>query len=159
MIAADTSTWIAFLEGETAPDTELLDQALGDRQLVMIPVVLNHRNHYAVPSSDIMEQKVAIWMKCLVPERRRHCKFSAIDLCSGSRGGESRNMTSVAADLVEELRALFRLGRIRELPVPCWSFRGSDEAGETIDVRESIRADLIVRFLGRVAKVRHFVWK
>ena len=40
MIAADTSTWIAFLEGETAPDTELLDQALDDRQLVMIPVVL-----------------------------------------------------------------------------------------------------------------------
>ena len=40
MIAADTSTWIAFLEGETAPDTELLDRALANRQLVMIPVVL-----------------------------------------------------------------------------------------------------------------------
>ena len=40
MIAADTSTWVAFLEGETAPGTELLDQALGNRQLVMIPVVL-----------------------------------------------------------------------------------------------------------------------
>jgi hypothetical protein len=40
MIAADTSTWIAFLEGETAPDTELLDQALRDRQVVMVPVVL-----------------------------------------------------------------------------------------------------------------------
>jgi hypothetical protein len=40
VIAADTSTWIAFLEGETANDTELLDQALGNRQLVMIPVVL-----------------------------------------------------------------------------------------------------------------------
>lgn len=40
MIAADTSTWIAFLEGETAPDTELLDQTLGNRHLVMIPVVL-----------------------------------------------------------------------------------------------------------------------
>jgi predicted nucleic acid-binding protein len=40
VIAADTSTWIAFLEGETAPDTELLDQVLGNRQLVMIPVVL-----------------------------------------------------------------------------------------------------------------------
>jgi len=38
MIAADTSTWIAFLEGERAPDTELLDQAL--RQLLMVPVVL-----------------------------------------------------------------------------------------------------------------------
>jgi len=40
MIAADTSTWIAYLEGETADDTELLDQALGNRQLLMVPVVL-----------------------------------------------------------------------------------------------------------------------
>ena len=40
MIAADTSTWIAFLEGETAPDTELLDQALRDRRVLMVPVVL-----------------------------------------------------------------------------------------------------------------------
>jgi len=40
MIAADTSTWIAFLQGETADDTELLDQALQDRQLLMVPVVL-----------------------------------------------------------------------------------------------------------------------
>jgi predicted nucleic acid-binding protein len=40
VIAADTSTWIAFLEGETAPDTELLDQALRDRQVLMVPVVL-----------------------------------------------------------------------------------------------------------------------
>ena len=40
MIAADTSTWIAFLQGETADDAELLDQALQDRQLLMVPVVL-----------------------------------------------------------------------------------------------------------------------
>jgi predicted nucleic acid-binding protein len=40
MIAADTSTWIAFLQGETANDTELLDQALQDRQLLMVPMVL-----------------------------------------------------------------------------------------------------------------------
>jgi len=40
MIAADTSTWIAYLEGETAADTELLDQALGNRQLLMVPMVL-----------------------------------------------------------------------------------------------------------------------
>src|SRR5215472_2159501 len=40
MIAADTSTWIAFLEGESAPDTELLGQALRDRQVLMVPVVL-----------------------------------------------------------------------------------------------------------------------
>jgi len=40
MIAADTSTWMAFLQGEGADDTELLDQALQDRQLLMVPVVL-----------------------------------------------------------------------------------------------------------------------
>ena len=40
MIAADMSTGIAFLEGEKAVDTELLDQALRDRQLLMVPVVL-----------------------------------------------------------------------------------------------------------------------
>ena len=40
MIAADTGTWIAFLQGETADDTEFLDQALQDRQLLMVPLVL-----------------------------------------------------------------------------------------------------------------------
>src|SRR5215831_3814359 len=40
MIAADTSTWIAFLQGERGEDTDLLDQALGNKQVVMVPVVL-----------------------------------------------------------------------------------------------------------------------
>ena len=40
MIAADTSTWIAFLQGEPGTDTQLLDQALADRQVLMVPIVL-----------------------------------------------------------------------------------------------------------------------
>jgi predicted nucleic acid-binding protein len=40
MIAADTSTWIAFLEGDGGEDVQLLDQALEDRQVLMAPVVL-----------------------------------------------------------------------------------------------------------------------
>ena len=40
MIAADTSTWIAFLEGGGGADTRLLDQALSDHQVLMVPVVL-----------------------------------------------------------------------------------------------------------------------
>lgn len=40
MIAADTSTWIAYLEGERGTDVQLLDKALGDRQVLMVPVVL-----------------------------------------------------------------------------------------------------------------------
>jgi len=40
MIAADTSTWVAFLEGREGKDAQLLDRALKDRQVVMVPVVL-----------------------------------------------------------------------------------------------------------------------
>lgn len=40
MIAADTSTWIAFLQGDNGEDAQLLDQALADRQVLMVPAVL-----------------------------------------------------------------------------------------------------------------------
>ena len=40
MIAADTSTWIAFLQGDDGDDAQLLDQALEDRQVLMVPTVL-----------------------------------------------------------------------------------------------------------------------
>jgi hypothetical protein len=40
MIAADTSTWIAFLQGDDGEDARLLDQALEDRQVLMVPAVL-----------------------------------------------------------------------------------------------------------------------
>lgn len=40
MIAVDTSTWIAFLEGKGGEDADLLDRALEDRQVLMVPAVL-----------------------------------------------------------------------------------------------------------------------
>lgn len=40
MIAADTSTWVAFLQGDSGGDAQLLDKAMKERQLVMVPVVL-----------------------------------------------------------------------------------------------------------------------
>lgn len=45
MIAADTSTWIAFLQegasqDRSSQDTSLLDLALSDQQVVMVPAVL-----------------------------------------------------------------------------------------------------------------------
>jgi hypothetical protein len=33
MIAVDTSTWIAFLQGDGGQNVELLDKALQDRQV------------------------------------------------------------------------------------------------------------------------------
>lgn len=40
MIAVDTSTWIAFFQGDRGEDVDLLDSALRDRQVLMVPVVL-----------------------------------------------------------------------------------------------------------------------
>jgi predicted nucleic acid-binding protein len=40
MIAADTSTWVAFLGGGGGEDTQMLDRALEDRQVLMVPAVL-----------------------------------------------------------------------------------------------------------------------
>jgi len=40
MIAADTSTWVSFLEGAPGEDARQLDKALADRQVLMVPVVL-----------------------------------------------------------------------------------------------------------------------
>jgi predicted nucleic acid-binding protein len=40
MIAADTSTWVVYLEGGAGEDAQLLDRSLEDRQVVMAPVVL-----------------------------------------------------------------------------------------------------------------------
>jgi predicted nucleic acid-binding protein len=40
VIAADTSTWVAFLQGDDGEDAQLLDRALEDKQVLMAPVVL-----------------------------------------------------------------------------------------------------------------------
>src|SRR5882672_2084890 len=40
MIAADTSTWVAYLEGGTGEDVRLLDEALQNKQVGMVPAVL-----------------------------------------------------------------------------------------------------------------------
>lgn len=40
MIAADTSTLIAYLSGQSGPDVDLLDRALQDQQVCLAPVVL-----------------------------------------------------------------------------------------------------------------------
>ncbi len=41
MIAVDTSTWVAFLEGGSGDDVGFLDKALEARHVIMVPVVLS----------------------------------------------------------------------------------------------------------------------
>ena len=40
MIAADTSTWVAFFQGESGRDVQILDTALEDKQVLMPPAVI-----------------------------------------------------------------------------------------------------------------------
>jgi hypothetical protein len=40
VIAVDTSTWIAYFQGDSGEDVELLDQALRDSHVLMPPAVL-----------------------------------------------------------------------------------------------------------------------
>jgi predicted nucleic acid-binding protein len=40
VIAADTSTWIAYFQGDGGEDVDLLDRALYERQVLMPPPVL-----------------------------------------------------------------------------------------------------------------------
>jgi len=40
VIAADTSTWVAFLEGRRGADVDALDKSLANRQVIMPPIVL-----------------------------------------------------------------------------------------------------------------------
>jgi predicted nucleic acid-binding protein len=54
VIAVDSSTWIAFLEGEEGPDVVLLDAALRDRQVLMPPAVLTE-----LLSDPALEEDVA----------------------------------------------------------------------------------------------------
>jgi predicted nucleic acid-binding protein len=72
MIAADTSTWIAFLEGDKGDDVELLDGALRDRQVLMVPVLLTEslsdpKLSYAVAdtlsSVPMIEIETGFWLR------------------------------------------------------------------------------------------------
>ena len=60
MIAVDTSTWIAFLEGDGGEDAELLDRALQDRQVLMVPVVLTEILSDPNLSSEVSETLVEL---------------------------------------------------------------------------------------------------
>jgi predicted nucleic acid-binding protein len=67
MIAADTSTWIAFLEGAPGHDTQLLDQTLADRRVLMIPAVFTELLSDPLLSSAVAESLMDVPMIDLEP--------------------------------------------------------------------------------------------
>jgi predicted nucleic acid-binding protein len=89
MIAADTSTWIAFLEGSQGEDVQLLDHALQDRQVLMAPVVLTEllsdpklppRVWEALSEIPLIEIGAGYWqragvLRCKIPAKRRRARL------------------------------------------------------------------------------------
>ena len=72
MIGVDTSTWVAFLQGDDGDDTELLDRALQDRQVLMVPVVLTEmlsdpevsaKVSQALSDLPLIELKLGYWQR------------------------------------------------------------------------------------------------
>ena len=58
MVAADTSSFIAFFEGDPGPDVEALERGLADQQVCLPPVVLTE-----LLSDSKLPPRVAGWLK------------------------------------------------------------------------------------------------
>jgi predicted nucleic acid-binding protein len=56
VIAADTSTWIAFLTGDTGWDVEMLDRALQQQHVLMVPPVLTELFSDPKLSSNVVKR-------------------------------------------------------------------------------------------------------
>jgi predicted nucleic acid-binding protein len=69
MIAADTSTWVAFLQEQSGQDVELLAEALDNHQLVMVPAVLTE-----LLSAVDLPQDAAAYLR-LIPRIALHPEY------------------------------------------------------------------------------------
>ena len=92
MIAADTSTWIAFFQGDSGEDADLLDKALQDRQVLMAPAVLTE-----LLSDPKLPQAVAATLS----------EIPLMDITAGywERAGALRSATVRDGDVLEVVQA------------------------------------------------------
>ena len=68
MIAVDTSTWVAFFQGDAGKDVELLDRALQDRQVLMAPPVLTEMLSDPGVRSDVSKTLSELPLLAIQPE-------------------------------------------------------------------------------------------
>jgi predicted nucleic acid-binding protein len=67
LIAADTSTWIAFLQGQAGDDVHLLEAGLRDRQILIPPVVVTEILSDPNLTNDTVQEISAIPTLDLLP--------------------------------------------------------------------------------------------
>jgi predicted nucleic acid-binding protein len=82
VIAADTSTWIAFFSGEEGEDVERLDDALHDRLAMMPPAVL---------AELLSDPKISADLEATL------CEVPLLDISAGYWGRAGRLRATVLA--------------------------------------------------------------
>src|SRR5579862_5387997 len=73
--------------------------------------------HYAVASAHVMQEKITVRMKCLVPQRGGNCEIAAVDDGSRGRCRKRRDVTADAANFVENLFAMLSASALRKRDV------------------------------------------
>jgi hypothetical protein len=119
-------------------------------------VMLGGRHDDAVAGAHIVQQEITVGMNGLAAERSGNRQRAAVNRRAFGRGGERRDVTSGAADPVEEDLAELRAGSLRGLGVARGRFGGANEAGKQIDVLEAIGAGRVIGLLHRVAEQGDF---
>ena len=119
MIAADTSTWIAFLEGDAGSDVQLLDRTLADRQVVMAPAVLTELLSDPQLPSDVAQTLRAVPLVDIQSgfwERAGELRARVL-----AKGRKARLGDALIAQSLHSMRGSAALDTGRRLPRVCYN--------------------------------------
>ncbi len=123
MIAADTSTWVAFLEGAGGEDAKLLDGALEDRQVLMVPVVLTELLSDPKLPSAVAETLAEVPLVEIEPgywQRAGALRARVLARSRRARLGDALIARAVSTEAFLSLRETETSGRSPKLRVLIW---------------------------------------
>src|SRR6201981_3664053 len=90
-----------------------------------------------VSGLDVVKQKVTVRVDDLIAQGVRYGKRSAIDNCSRGSGNDGADMTTGAANILEDLLSCLCCGRGSQDRVARWCFGAAHELREVIDIRQT----------------------
>src|SRR3974377_622829 len=112
------------------------------------------RSGYGDPitGANVMQQKIAIWMKRLASERIGNRKLPTVDHRACGCCGQGWDVAGVAADFREKRLPPLCRGRPGLLRVARRSLGGAHKSGKVVNIGQSVVPGGVVRFGNRVAE-------